>query len=151
VFDCVSGALWAKILVASSPSDEPKMNSNGVPRTTALIERLKSHWLKNGLKVRPGESPQQIEEFESEYKVRLPVDLREYFTAVDGMDEGEIDNDCFSFLPLQAVRSVPEELAHFGGIPDYTQIMRTLADSHSWFVIIDYMICSAVFAIRLSA
>jgi hypothetical protein len=103
------------------------MNSNGVPRITALIERLKCHWLKNGLKVRPGESSQQIEEFESAYKVCLPVDLREYFTAVDGMDVAALDCDGFSFLPLQAVKSVPEELARFSGIPDYTEILRTFA------------------------
>jgi len=127
------------------------MDSNGIPGTTALIERLKSHWSKSGVKIRPGVSPEQIEEFESRYKVCLPLDLREYFTAVDGMDEEVIDDDGFAFHSLQAVKSVPEELAHFSGIPDYTDIMRTLPDPHTWFVVIDFLISSAVFAIRLSS
>jgi cell wall assembly regulator SMI1 len=100
------------------------------PGTIALIEKLKGFWLQKGIKVRPGLSLQQIESFESRYMFDLPPDLRLYFATVDGMQEGETDPDMFSFLPLKGVKSIPEELAHFGGIPDYTEIMRSLADPH---------------------
>jgi SMI1/KNR4 family protein SUKH-1 len=127
------------------------MDNSQIANSSALIERLKSHWLHDQIRLRPGVSFQQIEAFESRYHVCLPPDLREYFTSVDGMDEGAADAEWFFFLPLEAVKSVPEELAHCGGIPDYTEIVRTLPDSHSWFVIVDFVIHSAVFAIRLSA
>lgn len=117
----------------------------------ALLDRLRGHWMQKGIKTRPGVSPQQIESFESRYLVRLPLDLRGYYATVDGMEEGETDPDMFSFLPLKAVKSVSEELAQFGGIPDYRQITRSLADPHRWFVIVDYLIGSAVYATRLSA
>jgi SMI1 / KNR4 family (SUKH-1) len=127
------------------------LDDSQIAKSKALIELLKSHWLHNQIRLRPGVSLRQIEAFESRHHVCLPPDLRDYFTTVDGMDEGDADAELFSFLPLQAVKSVPEELAHFGGIPDYTEIVQTLPDSHSWFVIVDYMILSAVLVIRLSA
>jgi hypothetical protein len=127
------------------------MDSNGVPDTTALIERLKSHWSQSGIKVRPGVPPQQIEAFESRYQVSLPLDLREYFTTVDGMeDEDTFDSDMFSFLQLHAVRSLPDVLGEHGQISVHHEIMRSLPDPHRWFVIVDYLIGSALFAIRLS-
>jgi hypothetical protein len=127
------------------------MDDYNSPETAALIDRLLAYWVAMGGKTRPGVSHQQVQSFESRYLVRLPPDLRAFYAAVDGMEDGETDPDMFSFLPLKAVRAVPEELAHFGGIPDYREIVRTLADPHRWFVIVDYLITSAVYAIRLSA
>jgi hypothetical protein len=127
------------------------MDDNHDPKTIALIDRLSGYWMQQRIKIRPGVSLQQIESFESRYLVRLPPDLRRYFATVDGMDEGETDPDMFSFLPLKAVKSIPEELAHFCGIPDYREIMRSLPDPQRWFVIVDYLIASSVYAIRLSA
>ncbi len=66
------------------------------------------------------------------------------------MEVGEMDLGMFSFLPLKAVKSIPEELAHAGGIPDYREIVRTLPEPNNWFVIVDYLISSAAYAIRLS-
>lgn len=119
--------------------------------TAALIDRLKAYWMEQGVKARPGVSLQDVQLFESRYLVRLPSDLRNYYAAIDGMEDGATDPDMFSFLPLKAVRAVPEELAHFGGVPDYREIVRSLAEPHRWFVIVDYLITSAVYAIRLSA
>jgi hypothetical protein len=119
--------------------------------TVALIDRLRAYWTGKGVKTRPGVSLQQVQSFESRYLSRLPPDLRAYYATVDGMEEGEADPDMFSVLPLKAVKAVPEELAHFGGIPDYREIVRSLAEPHRWFVIVDYLISSAVYAIRLSS
>jgi hypothetical protein len=128
------------------------MDSKQVPGVTALIERLKNHWSQTGVKVRPGVSPRQIEQFESLHQVVLPLDLREYFATVDGIgDESTFDSEMFSFLPLQAVRSLPDVLGEHGQISAHHRIMGTLPEPHRWFVIVDYMIGSAVFAIRLSA
>jgi hypothetical protein len=67
------------------------------------------------------------------------------------MDDWELDPDSFWFLRLEAVKPVTEELAHFGGIPDYREIVRSLAEPSRWFVIVDFLITSAVYAIRLAA
>jgi hypothetical protein len=107
--------------------------------------------MEKGVKTRPGVSLRQVESFEDSHLVRLPPDLRAYYATIDGMEEGEADPDMFSFLPLKAVSAVPEELAYFGGIPNYREIVKSLAEPHRWFVIVDYLLTSAVYAIRLSA
>jgi hypothetical protein len=115
------------------------------------IERLRRHWLSTGIRVRSGVPVHEVEAFERRYQVHLPADFRWYFTALDGMEQGEADPEMFSFLPLRLVRPIPEELAQFAGIPDYSEIMETLPEPHRWFVFVDYLIFSAVYAIRLSA
>jgi SMI1 / KNR4 family (SUKH-1) len=125
------------------------MNSTA-EQSNDLIDKLKAQWSLRGIKTRHGVSLETIEAFESRYRVRLPDDLREYFIGVDGMEPGEMDADMFAFLPLAAVKSVPEELADFAGVPDYTETVRILPDPQHWFVIVDYLVRSAVFAIRLS-
>ena len=115
-----------------------------------MIEQLRANWSATGISIRPGASIEQIKAFEAHYDVRLPVDLREYFVAIDGMNEGETDNDLLSFHSLDAIKRIPEELAHFGGVPDYRDILQTLPDAHAWFVIGDWSINCAVIAIRLT-
>lgn len=119
--------------------------------SSELIDRLRNHWLAQKVRIRSGVPLDQIDSFERHYQVRLPPDLRRYFAALDGMEPGETDPEMFSFLPLHSVKPIPEEIAHFTGIPDYTAIMETLPHSHRWFVFVDYLISSAVYAIRLSA
>src|ERR1700722_4763951 len=127
------------------------MTNTHIPEPRELIERLKNRWSREGVRFRPGATLEQIESWESRSRVRLPADLREYFSTVDGMEKDEMDSDLFSFLPIHAVKSIPEELAKFGGIPDYTDIMRSLPDPQRWFVIVDYSVSCAACAIRLSA
>ena len=66
------------------------------------------------------------------------------------MERWESDEDMLEFLHLGAVKSVPEELADFRGIPDYGNIVTTLPNVERHFVIADFMIRSHVYAIRLS-
>lgn len=127
------------------------MNSEHAPEPIKLIEKLKDCWRQNGCTIRAGSSQAEITAFEQRYSVRLPSDLRTYFATVDGMAEGESDANMFSFFPLKQVKSIPEELADFGGIPDYSGIMRSLPDPQHWFMIADYLIASAVFAVCLHA
>ena len=108
-------------------------------------------WSQQGVRIRSGASIDRIERFESQYQIRLPTDFRHYLATVDGMDQGRMDENMFSFLSIDAIKSIPEELANFGGIPDYRDIVRTLPDPQHWFVIVDFLISSAVYAIRLSA
>lgn len=89
--------------------------------------------------------------FEAHYRVRLPADVRDYFRAVDGMAEGCEDKALFGFLPLAAIKSVPEELARMDGIPDYSGIIQTLDAAARCFVFAEFLVWSHVYALRLSA
>jgi len=64
--------------------------------------------------------------------------------------ERESDNEMLSFWPLDSIKSVPECLSDFGGIPDYSKIESRLKEASSYFVFADYLIWSHVYAIRLS-
>jgi hypothetical protein len=116
-----------------------------------LGERLKERWISTGIPIRHGVGPDEIRAFESRYGVLLPPDLRAYFTTVDGMERWQSDEDMLEFLHLGAVKSVPEELAGFRGVPDYGNIRNTLPNAERYFVIADFMLTSHVYAIRLSA
>ena len=106
--------------------------------------------VSEGVRINPGTSAAQLESFEVRYSLRLPNDLREYFSAMNGMQDGDWDENCFTFLPLDEVKAVTQEIAKFGGIPDYREIVRTLPDSENWYVIVNYLISSAVCAIRMA-
>ena len=69
-----------------------------------IFVKLKEFWSKQEIKLRPGLSPVALAKFESQLKLPLPNDLREYFLFADGFDGG-MDNECISFLPMEeAVR-----------------------------------------------
>jgi cell wall assembly regulator SMI1 len=124
------------------------MDHDQDPEAVGLIDRLRRHWLQNGIKIRNGLSLQQIESFESSYAIRIPPDLRTYYATMDGMEEGETDSEMFSFLPLESVKSIPERLARYR---EYSGITKSLTDSHCWFVTVDYVLTSMVYAVYLSS
>ena len=74
-----------------------------------LPERLKLHWKAQGVKIRPGASEEELRNFEVAQGVRFPQDIRDYFRAVDGMEEGDMTNDYFSFWPLHTIKRMSEE------------------------------------------
>ena len=125
--------------------------SSGIPAVSELIEQVKRKWTSESVTIRPGVSVAALQEFELCYHIQLPADLREYFLAMDGMNHWDMCDDCFSFLPLDGVKAVSEEIATFGGVPDYREIVWTLPDSRDWYVIVDFLISSAVYAIRMKS
>lgn len=116
---------------------------------TSLVEKVRRKWVSQGIPIKPAASGAQIEEFERLHGVRFPDDLRHYFAQLYGMDDLEMDEDNFSFIPLHEVKPIPAELALYGGMPDYREIVNTLEDPQDWFVIINFLITSAVYAILL--
>jgi SMI1 / KNR4 family (SUKH-1) len=66
----------------------------------ALLERLKAHWLTDLVQARPGVLPAELDAFEARSCVRLPLDLRTYFAALDGSDDWVADDDFFRFMQL---------------------------------------------------
>ena len=105
----------------------------------AIGERLKDYWSRDIVSIRPGATASQIEAFEAKYGVRLPADLRDYFETVNGFDmdkTGFCDNNLFSFFPIEEVLPVNNE---------YWQN----PDDEPYFILVDFMIASAVYAIWL--
>ncbi|HEU4386565.1 MAG TPA: SMI1/KNR4 family protein [Blastocatellia bacterium] len=114
-----------------------------------LTENLKNYWSSIGTTTRSGVDPTSIASFESRYNVRFPEDFRDYITTIDGIEDGNWDDEMISFWPLHCVKSVPEALTPFAGIPDYSRIANRLRDASSYFVFADFLIWSHVYAIRL--
>jgi len=104
------------------------------------IESLKTYWLRQGVKLRPGVSEDELAAFEAHYNVRLPDDLREYFAAVNGFDGSEhwmTDNEVITFLGLEEMKPLSEYWSPH------------VAESDFYFVFADYSLAAHVYAIRL--
>src|ERR1051325_6340640 len=116
-----------------------------------LTERLMSYWSSINIELGPGVSRQAINSFEAHYGVEFPQDFRDYISTIGGMQEGFSDNNIVSFWPFHQIKSVPEKLASFAGIPNYSQIANRLPEAGSYFVFADFLIWSHVYAIKLSS
>jgi hypothetical protein len=54
---------------------------------STIGERLRAHWLAQGIKPPPGVAEERLRDFETRFGVALPTDMRDYFLEVDGMGE----------------------------------------------------------------
>jgi cell wall assembly regulator SMI1 len=120
------------------------------PQPHDLALRLRGYWQSIDLKVRPGVSEGDIEAFEAAHYVSVPEELRTYLMTVDGMDESDSDMELLEWMSLDRIQRVTDELAHFGGTPDYRGIVDTLEEPGDWYVFINYLISSHVYAIRMT-
>jgi hypothetical protein len=103
-----------------------------------LAQRFIAFLQARELPVRPGVSAEQIREFEHRYGVVLPADMRDYYLAVDGMED-IFSDEPMGFWPLSEVKPLGEEEGQ------YTE------GNEGFFVIADYFISAHEYAIRLSA
>ena len=107
-----------------------------------LGDALKAHWTARGLMFRPGALEETLAEFECRHTIRLPSDMRDYFSIVDGMDAVDEENlfgwdeDLFRFWPLSEVECVT----------DYFSLHRPSA----FYIFSDHSINLPSFAIRLT-
>jgi SMI1/KNR4 family protein SUKH-1 len=112
-------------------------------------ETLRAHWSSKGLIVPPGNSEDRIIEFERDYSVKLPPDLRDYFLHVNGMDPhwpNAQDQQGYTFWSLDRVKNVLEEATnHSNG-----QWWSSFPGADSFFIFADYLDWSWVYTIRLS-
>jgi hypothetical protein len=114
-----------------------------------LTERLRNYWSSTGVNLCSGASRQALKSFESTYGIRLPEDFHDFISTIDGMEDGYSDNNMVSFWPIDGIKSVPEKLITFAGIPDYSRIANRLREPDSYFVFADFLIWSHVYAIKL--
>jgi hypothetical protein len=112
-------------------------------------ERLKAHWLAQGLQLPPGVLEVHLQQFEMHFGVTLPDDMREYFLDVNGMggvlthdDRLNWDDDLFRFWPLQEVQRMSDSQR-------YEDLK--IADRFSYFIFADHSVVLPAYAIRLDS
>ncbi|MFI5460245.1 MAG: SMI1/KNR4 family protein [Isosphaerales bacterium] len=109
---------------------------------STIGERLRAHWLTQGIKPAPGVAEDRLREFETRFGVSLPFDFRTYFLEIDGMgSRDESDDDWFSFWPLKEVVQCSDE---------YPEPFRFIEEQSAYFVFADHSICLPAYAIRLT-
>jgi hypothetical protein len=109
---------------------------------------MKERWRSEGWDVRPGVPLQEIEAFESRYRVTLPADLREFFLTVDGMGQ---DLNLNQFVRLDGLKPVSELFGDFGGPPPDVDDEPGSQKAGRHFVLVDVLCSSYFYTIRLSA
>src|SRR5262245_9005382 len=116
-----------------------------------LTERLRNYWSSIGVRLGSGVSQPALKSFESNYGVEFPEDFHDYISTIGGMEEGFSDSNLVSFWLFDQIKSVPEMLTHFAGIPNYSRIGKHLKEPDSYFVFADFLIWSHVYAIKLNS
>src|SRR5437763_1406329 len=98
-------------------------------RIMSLIgERLRAHWLAQGIDPSGGVSEERLIEFEDRHGVVLPADMRGYFLHLDGMgSKYESDHSFFSFWPLGQIVRASQEFED-----------RFIEDQSSYFLFADH-------------
>jgi hypothetical protein len=108
--------------------------------SSSLGERLKAHWLAQGLTVRPGVTPKAIASFEARYSVLLPNDLREYLQVANGTGRNtNVDDKLFCFWSIEEFTPLTEKY------PDAT----CFEEPSAHFLFADHSINCPAYAIRL--
>jgi hypothetical protein len=123
---------------------------NSRDQTHELALKLKAYWQSVGVSIRPGVSEEALREFEAAHQVALPEEFQSYLRVVDGMEDGDTDTQPSEWFALQRINSIPEDLVQFAGIPDYRAIVDTLEKPDEWYVFIQYLIFSHVYAVRFT-
>src|SRR6266852_3095752 len=111
-----------------------------------MVDRLLDKWTAGGVSPRPPVEPQAVIAFERRYDVHLPTDFREYLAVCDGMNEGEMDEDLFSFWDLSRIRPIPDELPE----PTYREY-RQFPGASNFCCFVDWSIDADIFSIELHA
>lgn len=100
-------------------------------------ESLKHFWLQQGIKLKPGASEIELFAFENKYDVRLPEDLKNYFSTVNGFDDSDADEEYITFLPLEEIEPLSMNWSQ-------------APEAKSYFIIADWSISCHVYAIKLT-
>jgi hypothetical protein len=115
-----------------------------------LFALIQDRWETLGTEPRIGVSATEFDSFERRHSVRLPTSVRSFYEFVNGMEEGQTDDELISFWSLARLDTVPALLSDFRGIPDYGAISDKLPESPSYFVFADYSIWCHIYAMRLT-
>src|SRR4029450_1854029 len=94
-----------------------------------ITEKLKTLWLRQGIKLSPGANEEDLCALETKYAVRLPEDFRHYLASINGFEESEhwmSDDNLITFLGLNEIKPLNEYWA------------PKVANAADFFVFADY-------------
>ena len=112
-----------------------------------FIDRLTELWDRVGVARNTGASPEAIAAFELEHRIKMPDDVRLFYSHFNGTCD--TDTAFMAFWPLDEIDTVPNKLSGYGGIPDYGRITDRLPNADNYFVFADHSIWVHVYAIQL--
>lgn len=108
-----------------------------------LIARLLERWRAAGVTPNPGASEAEVSEFEVRNRVRLPDDLRQFLTAVNGIPFSELDG-------LARLRPVTEYFRIVDRVPTVLPRAADDDDPQQYYCFGDYNIEGSYWGVRLS-
>jgi len=73
-----------------------------------IIEEFKEYLLKQNLEIKEPATLIEVEQFEQQYKLKLPQILKAYFTLCNGSGEMNCNNEGFSFFTLAEFRPIKD-------------------------------------------
>src|SRR5437660_11301418 len=68
-----------------------------------IYHLLRARWLDGGIAVNDGIRQAALDRFQENRQVSLPSEFREYLLTVNGMKEGQTDENLVSFLSLETI------------------------------------------------
>ena len=102
----------------------------------SVYELLRTKWIEAGIRVNEGVSQAALSQFEERYDLTLPTDFKTYLLTVNGMQEGEVDEDLISFLSLEAIGREPN--------------IEEISEDEIQMVVAEYCVYSHLYVLRYS-
>lgn len=69
----------------------------------SIYEMLRAKWIAAGVAVNDPATPVALDRFEKKHHIPLPCEFKDYLLTVNGMQDGQVDEDLVSFLSLEAI------------------------------------------------
>ena len=69
----------------------------------SIYQLLRARWLEAGIAVNDPVTQAALDHFEEKHHVSLPGEFKHYLLTVNGMQDGQVDEDLVSFLSLEAI------------------------------------------------
>jgi hypothetical protein len=102
----------------------------------SIYEMLRAKWLEAGIAVKDAVAPAALDRFEKKHRVSLPSEFRDFLLTVNGMQDGQVDEDLISFLSLEAI--------------DQEANCKEISANEVELVIAEYCIYSHTYVMRIS-
>ncbi len=106
-----------------------------------LVQRLKQHFIDDGVEVNEPASEKEVESFQEKYNVKIPDDLKEYFLTFNGTGQGNFGGSGYAFFSL----------SEFELICETSDLASSEKEMYAnCFALSDYMIWCWGYVIRLT-
>src|SRR5690242_19516796 len=84
-----------------------------MPDVKLMVRRMIADWQNENIPIRSGVDELALQRFEHKNGVKVPADMREYFSTVNGMGDHYDEANFFRFWPIEQVKPVREYLPIF--------------------------------------